>query len=415
MPPFDSTAQPLEPDDATSKATRDAIQEDKAPIPENISSRLYQAIEAKNFQGALPLVIKEGFNNTLFQAIPGQEPTVNSVTPKQLALIEKAIVDPQGSKGAVRMYVGNEKAFHVKDGQVITDELGLTQQQTRTQSASQLFAEAKPTIAQALKASVPSLQDQITALTAVVDRQQKQIDALNQRLDKLVDSPVFVVVANEKLNNWFSNVRSKVQKAGQSAVAQVSDKLEQNKAALVSKTQEFLASVKESVTDTLHAALNNVQAQAGEMTLGAMNAATAKLASVIGEKLPDGSFVIESRDRNQRLEVSGNNVALQSRPQLDAQALWNNYSQGIPQDRPIQRTLAVAQNAMRDGMTRTAVEDLLRADPQFQKVQQDQGLNKAQEYAKQMTRSASRREQQALEPQQQQRSLFQSQSNGLQQ
>lgn len=399
------TPEPLEPAQSTPEANSALLVNKKGM--EDILSEIDNKLKAQEFQGALPLSVRIG-SSVVFKAILGQEPTINKITPAQFALLQQAIADPQGILGSVRIYVGKENVFHVTDGVVKEDKLGLAPTKQFTQENTQAIAQVNQSQTQSA-----SLQDQITALQTTVERQQQQIDALNQRLNQIVDSSVFV--ANEKLSNWFSNVRSKVQTAGQSAVAQVSDKLEQNKAALVSKAQEFLTSVKESVTDTLHAALNNVQAQAGEMTLGAMNAATAKLASVIGEKLPDGSFVIESRDRNQRLEVSGNNVALQSRPQLDAQALWNNYSQGIPQDRPIQRTLAVAQNAMRDGMTRTAVEDMLYADPQFQKVQQDQGLNKAQEYARQMTRSASRREQQALEPQQQQRSFRQSRSNSLQQ
>ena len=54
-------------------------------------------------------------------------------------------------------------------------------------------------------------------------------------------------------------------------------------------------------------------------------------------------------------------------------------------------------------MTKTAVEDMLSADPQFKKVQQEQGLGKAQSYAQQMTRSATRKEQQSNQPPQQQR------------
>lgn len=399
------TPEPLEPAQSTFEAN--PVQQTNKKGIENILSEIDNKLKAQEEQGDLPLSFRVG-SSVVFKAIPGQEPTINKISPEHVALIQQAIADPQGLKGSVRIYVGKENVFHVIDGQVKEDQLGLAPIKQFTQENTQAQAEAKPTQAQSA-----SLQDQIAVLQTTVERQQQQIDLVNQKLNQFVNSPVFIV--NERLNNWFGNFRDKFQTAGQEAVAQVSNKLEQNKATLVAKAQEFLAGVKENVTDTLHAARNNVQAQAGKVALGAINAATAKLVSAIGEKLPDGSFVIESRVINQRLEVSGNNVALKERPPLDAQALWNKYSQDLPQERPVQRTLAVAQNAIQDGMTKIAVEDMLKADPQFQKVRQEQGVDKAQEYVKQMTRSASRREQQAREPQQQQRSRSQSQNNGLQQ
>ncbi len=391
---------------------------------ESTLNEIQQALDNKQFQGNLPLSISIGRTN-VFKAVPGVEPTVNKITPDQVELLQKALQDPQGIQGSVRVYIGNEKVFHVNNGQVIANQLNLPSAQlARSQEAPQQSVEAKATQSQPSpspqsqpqppQAATPSLQDQVTALQATIEQQQKQLETLNQKLDQFDKSPVLVVVANEKLNNWLSNIRSKVQAAGSEAVVQVSNKLEQNKASLFSKVQQLFSTAKENVADTIHATRDRVNAKASEVVLGAMTAATAKLASTIGEKMPDGSVVVESRSRNQQLEVNGNSVALKERPQLDAQALWDKYSHGVPQDSPPKRTQMVAQNAIRDGITKTVVEDMLKVDPQFQKVQQQQGLGKAQDYAKQMARSAIRREQPVKQQEQQQRNRNQSQNNGLQ-
>lgn len=85
------------------------------------------------------------------------------------------------------------------------------------------------------------------------------------------------------------------------------------------------------------------------------------------------------------------------------EALWEKYSEGVESERPVQRSLTVARTALKAGQPPEEVEQILQHDPQFTKVQQQQGNQKAQEYTKVMTRSAACREQQSQNNQQPQK------------
>lgn len=420
---------------------------------ESTLNKLEQALRVKGLQSNLPINITIG-NTSVFKGVLGQEPTVNKITPEQAAILQKTLQDPRGLEGAVRIKVGNETVFHARNGKLEVDKLGLTTpQQAQTQSSPQQSNQnqsSQPTQAQPSQVTPPSLQEQISQLQSTIQQQQQQLEVLNHKLNRYSNSPI--VAASARLSNWFGNLRDKVYSSGQEMVSQLSNQLQQNREKLsnkiqemrsqvssqiqqgkenitaktqematqfrqskeniTAKTQEVYANTKENVVDGVHATRDRLHAKTSSVVLGAMTSATAKLASSIGEKLPDGSVVVENRNLNQRLEVSGNSVALKQRPQVDAQALWDKYSQDVSPERPIIRSQVVAQKALNDGMTKTAVEDMLSADPKFKQVQQEQGLGKAQEYAKKMTRSATRQEQQTNQPPQQQHGR--DQNNNLQ-
>lgn len=83
------------------------------------------------------------------------------------------------------------------------------------------------------------------------------------------------------------------------------------------------------------------------------------------------------------------------------QLLWNKYSKGVEAESPIQTSLAVARNALKAGETQESVEKILTHDPQFAEINKLQGIGKAQDYAKTVTRAAVHREQKAQPGQQQ--------------
>lgn len=83
--------------------------------------------------------------------------------------------------------------------------------------------------------------------------------------------------------------------------------------------------------------------------------------------------------------------------------LWEKYSEGVQSERPVQRTLTVAKTALQAGTSPTEVQNILQHDPQFTKIQLQQGQEKAEEYTKVMTRSAVRRSQPTHSSQQQSR------------
>lgn len=100
-----------------------------------------------------------------------------------------------------------------------------------------------------------------------------------------------------------------------------------------------------------------------------------------------------------RWHLSSQKKPLDVRIEIDKgtthKALWDKYSSGVQSSRPVQRTLTVARTALKTGQSPETVQQILYHDPQFQFVQQQQGIEKAQEYAFVMTRSATYREQQA--------------------
>lgn len=106
-----------------------------------------------------------------------------------------------------------------------------------------------------------------------------------------------------------------------------------------------------------------------------------------------------------RLYLNNQNKLPHVRIEIDKgtthKALWEKYSEGVQSSRPVQRTLTVARTALQAGQSSENVQQILSHDPQFQKVQQQQGQEKAQEYAKVVTRSAVYREQQAQDNQHQ--------------
>lgn len=293
---------------------------------ESLLKTINQGLKAREFQGNLPLSIKVG-SSVVFQAVSGKKPTTNKVTSEEITLLQQALKNPQGVQGAIRIRVGSEIVFHVRNGKLKVDKLELVQgqtlaqesfqqankevtaqiQQTQSQSTQAQATQTQSISSQATQSVTPSLETEIASLRLLVSQQQQQLDQMNQKLDRLLSSPPVVILGSNQLKNWFDNLHSKIQTAGQQAVTHVSNQLEQNKTTLRSKIQQMWSGVKETVTDKIHAASNAVQTKAGEIALGAMSAATTKLASAIGEKLPDGSFVIENRNLNQRLEVNGHN------------------------------------------------------------------------------------------------------------
>lgn len=86
------------------------------------------------------------------------------------------------------------------------------------------------------------------------------------------------------------------------------------------------------------------------------------------------------------------------------QALYQKYSQRVNNQRPVQRNLSIAQDALRDHQSPSSIVQILSNDPYFQQIQRKYGPRKAQRFAQQMTRSAAQREVIAKAPAQSQQS-----------
>lgn len=393
----------------------DIVESNILEIPEDFIAKLYEAARSQGYpvDESTSLTIREGFNEILFSGHSGgQDIARNSVNERQLALLQKAVGEPDGLKGSIRIYVGNEKIFHNKNGEVITDSLNLVakfqviehEQQPEQQLSDQPSAteqnESKNIGEQRSKEqSQPgtqrNLESEIDALQSQVENLQKQIDVLTAALQ----SKPSLAVASEKLGSWLNGVRSEVKTTGEQVQDQLSVTLEEHKVTLKSRIREFVSGTQqqvsrsvqfaqERVSDVIYSARDTVQNKISEAALGAVSAATARVATAIGEKLPDGRVVIDSEKRGKVLEIQDGKMSLKDRPQVDPQAIWDKYSQGFSSDRPIQRTVAAIQQALRDGNTRATVRAMLTADPHIQEIGKNQGPQKANEQIIKLTRSA---------------------------
>ena len=341
--------------DSTPNVQHEEIRESefqKEPIPENIVSRIYNSLNERKYQGELPLVIKEGWKDVLFKAYPGKEPVINAVTPYQLSLIQKTIEDPLGlQKGSIRIYVGDEKVFHVnsKDG-IITDKLGLISEQARAKEAPQKVAETKLT--QPLRAVAvedQSLKEQINELQQLVKKQQEQIKSLSEWKEKFNSAPALMAInAGDRVSDWLDSFHAKLkqsaQEAVQEAVKQVSEKMEHNKRNLLDKARTFVRdfaarattkveTVRDNVATRIEVTQENIKQKMGEAAVGLVGNALKTVVNRVGERLPDGSVAFQSATSSQSFQVSDGRMNVATRS-ADPQAMWEKYSQGIEAKAP---------------------------------------------------------------------------------
>lgn len=72
----------------------------------------------------------------------------------------------------------------------------------------------------------------------------------------------------------------------------------------------------------------------------------------------------------------------------DYKKLYNQYSQGVEADSPVNKTLEVAKNAARDGQNAEVIVNILRNDPKAQ-----QFGDKSEQFIKTVTKAAVRKTQ----------------------
>lgn len=407
MPVEDTNTQPL-----------------KQPTLPDLVNQISQKLEAGNFPNDYPVTIKIG-TQKVYQGIPGQEPIVAKITSNQVAFVQKAIEGSEQIKNAISISVGDEKVFHSVSGEIKVNRLSsAVPEQARKQEVQQQVTPPAPS---------PNLQEQIATLQAAVQRQQAIIEQQQKQLNLLQESPFtkasrLVKTGSERLDKWLNNINTEIKTAAKEAIAQVSSQMEKGQVFVVdsanelaNKTQQFARETQVKVADNLRSARGNFQQFAREtqdkaidtvqstrdnirnqvdnFTVGATNAVVGGVVNRVGQELPDGTKVVESRNLNQRLEVHEGKVSLSQRPSLNHQALWNEYAfkdvekpeqfVKLQQDFPVSASRAVAQVALKSGESVENVKDiLLYADPQVKKVMQQQGVGVAQKYVAQVTRSA---------------------------
>jgi hypothetical protein len=64
------------------------------------------------------------------------KPTVNLLTTNQVNELKASLENPKTTKGSIRILIDDQPILDIKDGQVLRDDLGLTQDQTQSLQAS---------------------------------------------------------------------------------------------------------------------------------------------------------------------------------------------------------------------------------------------------------------------------------------
>lgn len=92
----------------------------------------------------------------VYERVPGKEAQLIKASPEQVQKLQTAIDNPQELQGSVRVIQGEEVLYHVKNGEVITDKLGLSVD--RTQEQAQTSTETADATDATVNAEVEALQ-----------------------------------------------------------------------------------------------------------------------------------------------------------------------------------------------------------------------------------------------------------------
>ena len=175
-----------------------------------------QALKS-NTAKELPIRLFVG-GKEVYSQVPGQSPSINTITDKQFEKIKQSLEDPNNLKGAVEIKAGTERIFHAKNGELKVDTLDLAQTQTQKLEIAQ--AQKPPQETQTSPQSTPayseSLTTEITSLTQTVEQQEQRIAALEKKIEILSQS--LSSIQNKSLSKWMGSTLSTTAKGFKQAV-----------------------------------------------------------------------------------------------------------------------------------------------------------------------------------------------------
>ncbi|MHC5728334.1 MAG: hypothetical protein ACYTXY_30315, partial [Nostoc sp.] len=149
-------------------------------------------------------------SSKVYQGTLGESPSKNLLTPTIVENLRKALSDPKNSQGAISIKIGHEKVFHIKNGEVLTDKLGLAppSQPNKVVTKERIY-------------SVEALQKQVAVLQSKLESQQKLVDSIKQ---------------NEQTPEFLSQLVAQVEEMSKSLLKQQQ---------LIENTQKALSQVNE--------------------------------------------------------------------------------------------------------------------------------------------------------------------------
>lgn len=365
---------------------------------------------------------------------PGQPPEIRAdlTTEKISSLLEAAINDPQSIKGTVRISIGKQEVYTIKNGEVKTDHLGLsTLRKESNLAASEVdkpTVQASPSVKE--EASVESTDEAKSEISlplrAPITPQQETptveaskaapIVSVAPVADREVTAPTAAPTAEPDLKS-LSTLEGEITRLREQ-IAKLTERLERMerlavKAAAPSPMQKtgqsvlnWLDTTRDKIVTSGRAFVEYVAQNGREIAATSLTSGMRAALSTIGEKLPNGSIVLESKQLNQRLFVSTDNqFQVKEGTKLTPQELWDKYSAGLDMNTartslmPSKRqpnsaaefAQAVATRAFRDGHTKGEVLSMIRsADPQYKAMVAGTKQGRPEPYARLIVDSAAR-------------------------
>lgn len=251
------------------KSEAKQVQHDYLEILDDILHKLLEKGKFQELDTTKDLSIYVG-NQPKYKGHPDGEVSVNLMTPELVDKINTAINDPQNLKGSVRIMIGKDKVYHVKDGKVLSDKLGLNSLLSQNQSQSQQPAK---TVQQS--SAIENLQKQVEALQQKVKNQQSLIDnfatqkqssvevtqklstdlislkqgfdAQQQTIEQLqkgleaINKQNNPALLNPTLHNWINSIETKAKNTAKNLYEQV-------KTALTPKVDQVRATLETQIT-----------------------------------------------------------------------------------------------------------------------------------------------------------------------
>ncbi|MBE8992740.1 hypothetical protein, partial [Nostoc sp. LEGE 12450] len=248
------------------------IKRDYLDILESLLKLIHAKAKEKGLDPSKDVSIYSS-SSKVYQGTLGESPSKNLLTPTIVENLKKALSDPKNSQGAISIKIGNEKVFHIKNGEVLTDKLGLAPPSPKNKVVSneriysvealqkqvavlQSKLESQQKLVDSLKKneqtseSLSELAAQVSEMGKSLEKQQQLIENTQKALSQ-VNERFLPQVQNTKLQNWVGSVERQVKKTAKNVFEQIKDALTPEVTKLRKEIAQMKAHIEQQVTNRL--------------------------------------------------------------------------------------------------------------------------------------------------------------------
>ncbi|MBW4458472.1 MAG: hypothetical protein KME55_41130 [Nostoc indistinguendum CM1-VF10] len=263
------------------------IKRDYLDILESLLKLIHAKAKEKGLDPSKDVSIYSS-SSKVYQGTLGESPSKNLLTPTIVENLKKALSDPKNSQGAISIKIGNEKVFHIKNGEVLTDKLGLAPPSPKNKVVSneriysvealqkqvavlQSKLESQQKLVDSLKKneqtpeSLSELAAQVAEMGKSLEKQQQLIENTQKALSQ-VNERFLPQVQNTVLQNWVGSVERQVKKTASNAFERLKDALTPEVTKLRKEIAQMKAQIEQQVTNRLDEARDELNQQVGNLT-----------------------------------------------------------------------------------------------------------------------------------------------------